>query len=312
MFRFPVGQESDKVNQTETLKGSNFVLNVSWWNNSRLFSMSRAKFFWLAAVALTVSNLLAVAANEFLKEILTMQELDTDVLLRVTLMVFGALVVSLLVGFWSLYVWFAGLIAFSQAWFNRDSEPPSQLQKLYELLTKEKKGHLRSLSLWTSLFLLPPAIPLSAMIAANIVNNPQFTLFGQRVFILPSWSTAPLIIGIAALSLVTMAYILMAIAIAGAAEQLSGREVAIKAYLLCLKELPAVCLVSCVVALMNILITAPQLIFLCTPLSVVLNDSVWLNVLLQIWFGITSLAIWPMSVLPFCQLVQWHRSNLSS
>lgn len=282
-----------------------FIRRSSWWKENVCFARMHARHFILPAVAVALSNILAAIANEYLRGMAGALggEVDLPRLLTTTLAMLAGLVVALVLAFWGLYAWFAKLLVFCRVWFERAAPQSAPFkERLGEL--KSQKKYLGSLSFWLSIYLLIPALILSVLIAFSILNSPQFSIAGNKMFSLPGWSVYLINAGITVVSILTMAYTLLGLAIAARSTDLSGQRAAVLTGSLFIKWFAPLMVLSIVVALVNVIVTSPGLMLLLTPAGEALATNMWVNIALQGWLGITSLVVWPLSLLPYCSLVE--------
>lgn len=283
---------------------SGFMTNPRWWRSAASFAGSKWKHFVLPAAALTGSNILAVGADALLTSGMKGEDVELAKLALCGLLALAASICALGIAFWALYVWFIRLVAFCGEWFSSDAGNPKDMVEIGNDLKKDK-AFVSALMLWSSLYLMAPAIPLSVLIAINILCSPRFTVLGQRILDLPQPAVVAINATIAVLSGLIVAYTLIFIALAGAADDKSAKSVSFRALQTMIRNVSVTVVVSLAVAAINVLLTAPQLILLCTPMAEQVSGNVVLNMSAQVWLGIASVVIWPLSLVPFCQLVRF-------
>lgn len=285
-----------------------FMTDTQWWKSAASFAGTRWKHFVLPSAVLTGSNLLAVGADAWLASGMKGDDVELVKLAICAICALAASIAALVLAFWALYVWFVKLVAFCGEWFSRESADSRGMAEIADGFGKQK-SFVSALMLWSSFYLLVPAIPLSVLIAVNMLCSPRFKVLGQRVLDFPPQTILLVNFMIALLSGVIVAYTLVFIALAGVADDTSAKSVSHRTLQILLRNLPAASVVLLTVAVVNVLLTAPQLILLCTPLSEQLSNNLAASLVAQVWLGISSVVIWPLSLLPFCQLV---RARLSS
>lgn len=305
---------ADGPNEAELTAG-NFFLSPVWWRSATSFAIKQAGEFRLAAIVITASNLLAVIADRAMNDMLSMSELDLAKVLTVALVGLLVTAVALGLALWSLYIWFTKLIAFSTVWFNRGSFPSMSLNEVHATMRKEKRSLLNQLSIWSTLILSPLIFPLATFIGLKMLSNPKYTAFGQRLVPIPSWADPLLLVGIAVLTIITLGYVELTIALTGRNDAISGKTVAIAGVTVFVKQFSIVCVLSVIVVALNVLVSAPQMVLLMTPYASILTEgplAIWINAASQVWLGILSVVLWPLSVLPFCQLLEFNSTQKSN
>lgn len=303
-----MGEQDDSVvadaKQVRGVSSARFVVDCHWWQDAVAFCRQHKKDFVSAAAWLTASNLLIVVAGASMTSLTETEDLTG--LMTSFLVGAATAIVSLIIGFAALFIWFARLIALSHVWFMAKKGQHLSLQEVYIHLRKEKKDYLNSVGLWTSLVLLPIAFPLAVLISISILNARYPAIMNGSIFALPPALNGVVSILVTILSMVLIAYTVLSLALAGSDERLSGRKVALGAFSLMFRRATEVLLVSVAVTTVNVVLTAPQLIWGLTPFGNVLNQSVWLNAVMQVWFGLLSVILWPLSVIPYCQIVEFE------
>ncbi|MBY0549619.1 MAG: hypothetical protein K2W95_20240 [Candidatus Obscuribacterales bacterium] len=285
-----------------------FITDSQWWKSATTFARARWKHFVVPSAVLAASNLLAVGSDALLTSGMKGDEVDLVKLAICGISALAGCFAALGLAFWALYAWFVKLVAFCGEWFSLESGETTSLEEFADTFGKQK-SFVSALMLWSSFYLLVPAIPLSVLIAVNMLCSPRFMVLGQRVLDLPPSTITVVNVMIALLSGLIVAYTLVFIALAGVADDKSAKSVSHRTLQVLLRNTSAVAVVSLAVALINVLLTAPQLILLCTPIAEQLSSNLTANLMAQLWLGVSSVVIWPLSLLPFCQIV---KSRLSS
>lgn len=205
-------------------------------------------------------------------------------------------------GLWALSVWFTKLTEISACYLSAGAcfsaaDFTEQKQRV-----KEKRSYIRRTWLFSCLYLFVPASLLGVLIALQILANPRFLVFGQPILELPQWLVHLLWPGIIILSLFVMAYtfLLLSVSATFAFKPAAAAYVPVQA---CIKHFREIFLVTLVVVLLNIVITAPQLpLFSLFPVDK--TSRLWIGIASQIWFGLTAPFVWTFSVLPYLHLVK--------
>lgn len=280
-----------------------FAFDRSWWKESIAFATSRWKVFLLPSVAFTMSNMLAVGADFLIANAFKGEELDLSRLAVCGVGALGICIVALCFAFWALGRWFVNLLAFCREWFALQAGKTTPFEEILKKL-KADKSYLSSLMLWNSVYLLVPVLPLSVLIGLNVVASPKFMFLGQRMMEFSPPVSICINVTIAVLSIFTVASTFIPVALAACSDAESGLEVTKKSIGILWKHLGASLMVSLVVTCANVLLTAPLTLLSCTPWAEQVASNVPLNLVAQVWLGITSVVLWPLSLLPFCQIVK--------
>jgi hypothetical protein len=157
-----------------------------------------------------------------------------------------------------------------------------------------------------SLLLLPPAVPLMVLVMLHSMIAGPMPL-DIKVLGWPSWLTSPSVafsafaVG-AVLTVICTAYSFVTIVFSAVSEMPAPRT-AVVAMKESIKHWLPLCIITAIILLANIVITAPQMIAYLTPLAAFAKQSV-VEACAQVWLGISSLVLWPLSVAPFCRITR--------
>jgi len=157
-----------------------------------------------------------------------------------------------------------------------------------------------------SLLLLPVAVPLSALIMFHsMVAGPMPV--DTKLLGWPAWLTSPSVLFslgafAAVLMVICTAYTFVTIVFSAVSDMAAART-AVVAMKESLKHWLPLCIITVIILVVNVVVTAPQVIASVTPLSGFAEQSA-VQACAQVWLGIASLVLWPLSVAPFCRITK--------
>jgi hypothetical protein len=294
--------------RTESLR---FLIDLSWWRDQWRISRIFARFCLLPGLGLGLLNIGVVIAYAVMsaqlsgiKSAQTVNETDLVRLLVILIVLMFSLIGFMILSFWFLWIWLMRLTAFSNAWLtNRHDQLNVECFKKSVDEIRQRKQYYGLLWVVSSLYLLLPAIPLALMIALNVFMGPEFSklLLLPAELRLPLSTTATTLMS-SVLWIIVVAYTILVIVLSSVSKLSPGRTATL-ALRECFRHILPILGISLVVFLGNVIISAPQMMLFFTDVPSIMNRSVWLSIVVQAWFGVSSLFLWPLSMAPFCQIV---------
>lgn len=219
-----------------------------------------------------------------------------------------ALMVGLLLIAWALWKWVIKLTAFSRFLVlsgdqtmgsaEIDSGIVSALKEM-----EQRRWYLMKVWWVASLLLLLPAMPLSLLVVIKVLAAEP--ALQSNLFQIASWTGSPLYkwgepIAAFVLTVITLQYTLMTITFSSVSDDPPGAT----AFAACRQSLRyalPLSVVTAVILVANTIITTPQ-ILLSLNGGKSIADGTAAQVCLQVWFGLCSLVVWPLSVAPLCRV----------
>lgn len=290
-----------------------FLLDKNWWRAAWKKAWLFAPRCTACAMALTVGNLIIVFGSQQMQirmHLLQSAEGITSIepIVQILLIGLTVMALSLLLTLWSLSVWMVQLTIFANAVQNAGTIITREIFSESASVIRKRKKFFAKVWLVASLYLLIPIFPIALMIALKAVTGPEFTVGGQALVPVPSvlnqdnLQVAITIFG-AALSVLALAYSMTTLVFSSVSTAGPG-STANAALSECFKHSGMVLVVAVAVTVLNMIVTAPSLALTMMNLPSLPGSNVWLACLGQIWIGISSVVLWPLSVAPFCELVR--------
>jgi len=276
-----------------------FLISPPWWRQAVGSALVFAPACLLPATCLSAANIVLLVGLDHLTSHLSV--LTPEALGSAVLIALGCAVAGLVLSLIALGSWLTRLTAWARACL-RYSQPPSQAQIDQALADiAAKKGYLAKLWLIASVFLLLPVAPLAILIALHILSTPQ--LFGREIIVLslPHWLSMAVSAGAALITVVVVAYSLVLIVHSSVASSEAG-EAAWQALKLFFRRWLVWLAVTVIVIALNVVVSDPLLLFGVSPFSQQSSGNLAAGIAGQIWLGLSSLVLWPLSVMPFCNL----------
>jgi hypothetical protein len=227
----------------------------------------------------------------------------------ICLLLTGAGLVMFIVGFGK---WVYVLTAFCRYWFDLEREATLASfdrsilgQKLVEALEEVKANGAALTKYWLRLLaiMLAPIVILYLLAACKIAGSRN--LAGGALFSLPAPVDAALIPLCALIAVFILIISFLSVPVAAFLNQDSKRSVDI-VFLLAKNKLGEVLCLTAIVVLLNILLGSPLAFLHASGLkgSMVGDQAVQLCIAQQIWQGVLSVILLPLSLVPFCQLLK--------
>jgi hypothetical protein len=283
-----------------------------WW----LLAWSATRNFWRhclpCSLALVAANLIVIFVTAGFEQTLrglqnssTFSDLTN--LMAIGIVALVATVISLGLCFWALTDWMIKLTAFASLLAGSQTAPSSE--EFGEAVRQFVKRKWYLIRVWcmASVYLLVPGVPLSFFIGMRAVFGDAKRLITIEPSIVPAWLTdvrTTIAIGAAMFifTLVTLVYSYVTI-VFSAISDLPAARTANVAFRESMKNALPLIVITAIILLANVAVTAPQMVLRLTPLGPLCQTPL-AEACAQIWLGITSLFVWPLSVAPFCRLIQ--------
>jgi hypothetical protein len=208
--------------------------------------------------------------------------------------------------FWALFEWMIKLTAFASVLARGHGVPTSAELDEAVVRTKPRKWYLIKVWSMASVYLFVPGLPLSLFIGMRAVFTDAKHLMVDPSMI-PSWITdvsTSTAIGVAmfVFTLVTLVYTYVTLVFSSVSD-LPPVRTANLAFRESMKNGLPLVVITGIILMANVALTAPQMLLRATPWGPLCQTPV-AEACAQIWLGITSLFVWPLSVAPFCRLIQ--------
>jgi hypothetical protein len=284
--------------------------DAEFWQRAWRTALRFVPMFIPCAAGIGIGNLIAVFGLGFVDARIsalqksTVTELTDLVapLLVALFTLFGSLAVSL----WAIWQWMLKLTAYARSLCSGADEQAAESQPaacLQDVLSK--RSYLSGVWLFASLYLLVPCFPLASLIAWRTVLYSKSPMFDVSVLHLPPWLfSSEIQIGgsvIACFLTIIVVGYTFAVLRCSANSKLSAHATATQTLLKCGRQFGALFTISAVVLLINIILTAPQMIAQMTPLATWAR-SMAVEAIAQTWLAIASVVVWPLSLAPYCRL----------
>lgn len=284
-----------------------FFVDWAWWKRTLSTVFRFAPRCIAPAIGLTIANVAVVLCTFFMQR--QMQGAETlEQLIAIAVMAVAVTVFALSVCFWALGVWLIKLTAFARAFMLERSNPSDADFIEAEQLMKARKWYLLKVWLFASALLMVPAFPLCLLVAMRVLVDQSKQINDPTILPIPAALVTPEYQAISMIAMVVLTIVSMVysfeIVVATAVSEESPVETAIKTLKQTMKHGPVLLAVTTLIMFVNFVVTTPQLIAEITPWSAIVRHSALLQSLAQVWLGITSVVIWPLSLTPFCEMAE--------
>lgn len=292
---------------------ANFLLDRTWWRDAFGSAWSFAPQCVFSATALTIGNLIVVIGSDQMQarmRVIQVHDGITQIEPVVQVLVIGLVMLcsSLALTLWSLSLWLAKLTIFARAMVVSPSMPDAEQYAEAAKVVRSKKLFFARVWLVASAYLIIPVFPLALLLALKTVSGPEFTIAGTALVPLPAGltpSTLQITVAVVGgiLSVVALAYSTTTLVLSSISEAGAGRT-ATAALTQCFKHAGTVLLLSFVVTILNVIVGAPSYVLTASEMLHLPDASLVLACVGQVWLGVSSVVMWPLSVAPFCELMR--------
>ncbi|PWT99089.1 MAG: hypothetical protein C5B53_05850 [Candidatus Melainabacteria bacterium] len=205
--------------------------------------------------------------------------------------------------------WLFVLTTFCRYWLKleRQASPPDKNTLKEELSQTIDEVRARSSFLtqfWFQLFavMLLPILIVYLSAAAKLVSSRN--LVGGPLFSLPPFADTALLAVIVLLGIFIVVVSFVSVPVAAAASGSPGQSVKL-VFSLTRSKLPQFLLLSAVVVFFNILLGGPVTFVRWSAWAALMpNETLQLCIAQELWQGISSIVLLPLSLVPFCQLMK--------
>lgn len=289
-----------------------FLLEAGWWKNAFSAAMTFAPFCLVCGLGIAILNIIVVIGTDQVQQrlgtALIGEQPDLTQLLAVCCVALVVLFGVFLGTFWFLWEWVLHLTAFAHAWISSGGKPQTEQFKSSVADMRQKKQFILVTWLVASVYMLVPAAPLVVMIALKMVTGPEYNLAGGQALVpLPAWMKEPTVllgavIACFVLTIVTLGYTMITTAFSAVSK--SGAATTANAALLeYFRHFGLVSAIAMIMLVINILISAPYLMVPSWDYHAFFRQNVWMAVAAQVWVGVSSLVLWPITLSPLCHLM---------
>jgi hypothetical protein len=262
----------------------------------------------------TLASIIFILGNAFTFAQLNSPSLVLSNLLIAAFVLLSSFAVGIVLLCKSFSRWLFVLLAFCRFWLCLSPEI-SQLddrKALQQQVMKEIKNRQNTLARFWFLALLFMLLPMLVFIIAVGLKAASMTaIFGAQTLKLPGPVDCALlpIIVLLGVGLTTVSLVAMPIA---AMSEGSARQTIKQTLTLSWKKLPQAVLLCIVIFVLNTIIASPQIFTSYAGLETILMPSTNLALALseQIWQGLVSIILFPLSLVPFCELLKSSITDL--
>lgn len=283
-----------------------------WWKNAFLSAITFAPHCFVPAAFGTMFAVILVVGNNLSFSPLNNQPFDITAVFKAMaiLLVTGIVAIALL--FISFGGWLIALTAYTKSFasLSRAQLVTSELdaRELRELQlktiaeVKERRAHLGKYWCYASLLMLIPLLATGLAIVLKVCE-PQFS--AALSFKMPPGADVALTVFAACSSLYLTAFSLIGIVVSSVSNK-EPVEAVQSTVLLSFKAFVPAGLLAAVLLLVNVLVTAPQEIpvLLHPDPAQLMSRSLALTLVEEIWQGVSSIILLPLSIAPFCELLR--------
>lgn len=282
-----------------------FLFSAKWWSESFKLVLVNAGAFLLPALLFGISNICSVFADAQMSTGLDLSAFDgngnnamLDNLVRVLVVVLIESIVGLVLGLIALSSWLVNLSALVKMQL---AVIPTNLQDA-RVQIKNNSKHFGLVWLLGFVYLLAPILPMSALIAVSTLVRMNLRAFNEPLLVVPSEFLLPinLAAGILFLVVVNYCFILTVLSTTDCKAK-AANDLTVKILFTKLKEL----------FLLDIFVVFLDGILSCAPLALEslsgfagLAKNLPYNVCAQVWLALSSIIVWPLSLLMFVSFLK--------
>lgn len=276
-----------------------FLTSVAWWRTALDTSWRFARFCILPAALLCAGHCLILFSTIIIFQ-MKVNATSGDALQMLLLLVVGVLIASLAglaLSLCALTIWLYRLTAFTHACLSVSFTPDEAAFRESMVWLKERRSYINKLWVYGTLFMLMPLLPPAFIYGLNYTSS-FYTQLGISLPQVPQWLY--LCISFAG-SLLAFTY-MFTLLVFSVHSTLTPGGTATRAILETVKAAPQLAAVTAVVIMLNIVISAPQV--LCSIPDTV-SHNLFFAYACQAWLSITSCVLWPLSTVPYLKLAGW-------
>jgi hypothetical protein len=278
---------------------SSSAFSAAWWRKTVRSLLPLAPEFAVPAILLTIANIVSVIAISRLQSLLKGDVFDGDVVSSAAMIGLVSVLVIVAMTLWGFGMWLLRLTAIARCRVVGKELNKSNFRRAMKELSG-KKLYLSKVWVMTSLWLCMPLACLSLLVSLRVVASTNIASHTLGVA-LPDWSLICMNASILFLIILVSGFSFLALAVS-ASLSLSPSAVSRMSFdLLCRRTINVVLRTLIVLAISIVGSPYPLL----STMYGIPPDALPLpgQIALQIWLGISSAILWPLSVLPFCELV---------
>ncbi|MBX9569764.1 MAG: hypothetical protein K2X77_12780 [Candidatus Obscuribacterales bacterium] len=283
-----------------------FLLSGKWWSSTLKLVFSVMRHFVVVAFLFGWSNAFTAYADYSLTNSgLDFTVVDLPALTNLGMKLAISTVVALVLGLVSLSILLEKLTALARLYLLKRA--PSQF-----VATKKevdaRKGYIAGVWMVGVLYLLLPLIPASVCLAFKILSNSQLYVMGEPIIQIPETARIPMNVAEAMLFAISIAYCIV-LTVVSSALCIKATKAAKIGALLMLNQAGRLMIATLLVAIINALLSAPLSIYLAYLAPLEQKKDLPLIIVSQLWFGISSAFVWPLSMLVFAELLEKNFSQ---
>jgi len=277
-----------------------FLRNPNWWKQSFTISVKFFRQFIFPALGLALANIVMLFGAFWMSQSLNHENVTLEMLTQAAIIAGVSALIGLVLSLWVLALWLMRLTAFCRLLLETPDGNAVEFRKCLDEISA-RRWWLSKLWLIGSVYLLLPVGALCALITIKtLIDSPYGFLGLEQV----PWIHSVIILGIAVLCVGVTSYTL-ALMVVAASSKLSAGKAAQQSIELFWSNRPNLVVLSILVLLVNLIISAPQTVFGLNAGSInITQDTLILQIVQQIWLGISSAVLWPWSLIPYCKLLR--------
>jgi hypothetical protein len=278
---------------------SSSVFSRAWWRVTTRSVARLASRFALPAGALTIANIVGVVALNKVQSLLNGQEFNAEIISQTIVSGTVSVIIIIALMLWSFGMWLVRLTAVARCRVMQREMTLNQFEHAMKELAG-KKMYLSKVWMIASLWLLLPLTPLSMLFSLRIAAVSGIA--GETLGIaIPGWSMVLMNLSILFLLFLCAAFSFLVLTLSSLLS-LTPRVVCRQAVAIGCGKIMKVFALTAIVVVLNLIASPLSLI---TTFYGLPPDKVpmLVQIALQVWLGICSCILWPLSVLPFCELI---------
>jgi len=279
------------------LKRLTFLLRLGWWGDAFVSAVAFAPRCLVPSLALATANIAVFTGIRALAAVLAGGEVTMEELSRATTAGCLSALTGLILMAWGFSAWILRLTAFARACLGHERPPSSRVFVESLAQVRKRRGYLTVLWLVASAYLLIPVGLLCLVILADSFSSAFPALE------MPAAMHAVLQVMGFAVAVLAMAYT-FAVLIASSVSTAGPGATAWHGAQLSIRRWCPVVVVTAAVLGLNALLLLPASPGQGSSVESMLKQDMTAYVAGQLWFGIISAVAWPLSLMPFCDILR--------
>lgn len=281
----------------------NWLTSIEWWRKSLSIVGSVSKRLILPAVLMSVSNICSAVSDFYMRGGIDLGFQGTQAEINKLLMLCLSLLISLffglILGLAGLSLWLLQLTALARSLYLPDAGN-------IHTCAKHLKGETKYLStVWiiSLLYLIVPILPMSVLVAFGIIANMNLNVMGEPLLPIPQEILFFMNLNAGLLALIALDFSLL-VTVLSSATNLLPKQVNSKAKEVLNKHFGRIWILNIAIIVLNVCISAPFAVFPYIPQLAFLPKSLEFTIGSQIWFAMSSVITWPLTLLLFVEFLR--------